>query len=383
MQRTCHARNAKNTQSRGCGGDAPRRYVTQGVKFANALPRSRIASLGSGPRPHGAMGGAGMIIRSRLGAIVFGLFFLSGAAGLVYQSIWAQYLGLLLGHAAYAQTLVLAIFMGGMAVGAWLASRLTPRWKRLFRAYAFVELAIGVLGIAFHPVFVGYSDFMHQSVLPGVGNSTVAHVLQWLGSTLIIAPQSVLLGTTFPLMSAAFIRTEARADGEVLGGLYFSNSIGAALGALLSTFVLLPSVGLPGTVASAGALNVLVAAIALVALGRVASDELPRPAEAPVAGADPLKTGLLVAAFVTGATSFVYEIVWIRMLNQALGTTVHAFELMLTAFITGLAFGGLWVKRRSARMRDPLSAAAGAQILMGIAALVSTVVFAWAFDGSA
>lgn len=46
------------------------------------------------------------------------IFVLSGFAGLIYQSIWSHYLGLFLGHAAYAQALVLAIFMGGMATGA-------------------------------------------------------------------------------------------------------------------------------------------------------------------------------------------------------------------------------------------------------------------------
>src|SRR5688572_17890220 len=86
------------------------------------------------------------------------LFVASGFAGLVYQSIWSHYLGLVLGHAAYAQTLVLAIFMGGMALGAWLVSRRGVRWRRLILGYAIVELAIGLAGLAFHPLFLGYTD---------------------------------------------------------------------------------------------------------------------------------------------------------------------------------------------------------------------------------
>src|ERR1700742_578105 len=69
------------------------------------------------------------------GALAFIVFALSGCAGLIYQSIWTQYLGLFLGHAAYAQSLVLAIFMGGMAAGAWWASRVV-HWRNLLRAYA-------------------------------------------------------------------------------------------------------------------------------------------------------------------------------------------------------------------------------------------------------
>src|SRR5260221_3068029 len=49
-------------------------------------------------------------------AVLFALFAASGFAGLIYESVWTHYLKLFLGHAAYAQALVLAIFIGGMAV---------------------------------------------------------------------------------------------------------------------------------------------------------------------------------------------------------------------------------------------------------------------------
>ena len=77
--------------------------------------------------------------RSLLLPAVFVLFTVSGFAGLIYESIWSHYLKLFLGHAAYAQSLVLAIFMGGMALGAWAASRLSARWRDLLLAYALIE----------------------------------------------------------------------------------------------------------------------------------------------------------------------------------------------------------------------------------------------------
>src|ERR1044071_433346 len=82
------------------------------------------------------------------------LFTVAGFAGLIYESIWSHYLKLFLGHAAYAQTLVLAIFMGGMAIGAWAASRLSPRIDLLL-AYAAIEAVIGITALFFHQVFVG------------------------------------------------------------------------------------------------------------------------------------------------------------------------------------------------------------------------------------
>src|SRR5215204_7076890 len=85
-------------------------------------------------------------------AAFFALFTISGFAGLIYESIWSHYLKLFLGHAAYAQTLVLAIFMGGMALGSWLVSRFTLRIRDLLVGYALAEAGIGVLALLFHPL---------------------------------------------------------------------------------------------------------------------------------------------------------------------------------------------------------------------------------------
>lgn len=310
------------------------------------------------------------------------LFVASGFAGLVYQAIWSHYLGLSLGHAAYAQTLVLAIFMGGMALGSWLVSWRGAGWKRLIFAYAVVEIVIGLAGLAFHPVFEAYTGFSQETVYPSLESAGAIRAWQWGTAALLIAPQSILLGMTFPLMSGGYLRVAPRADGEILGGLYFTNSIGAAFGALFATFVLLPAVGMPGAVATAGVVNLAVGVLAWLVSRR--ADAMPAP-DLVARTADPgvVRGGfartMLVAAGVTGATSFVYEIGWVRLLNQALGTTVHSFELMLSAFILGLAFGGYWIRRRSQRIADAVGYAGFAQIWKGVAALVSLPVFAQSF----
>lgn len=323
---------------------------------------------------------------ARLERMLLLLFVASGFAGLVYQAIWSHYLGLVLGHAAYAQTLVLGIFMGGMAAGAWLVSARGGRWAGLIRAYAIVEVVIGLTALAFHPMFVGYMSLSQETVLPAMQSETGVRLWQWGTAALMIAPQSVMLGMTFPLMSGGYLRVAPGQDGQILGGLYFTNSIGAAAGALVATFLLLPWIGMPGAIIVAGVINLLVGVIAW----RVASAtaEIPVPAAAaPVIeaapaedpGLRPLSKLLLFGAAISGASSFVYEVGWIRMLNQALGTTVHSFELMLSAFILGLAFGGLWVRKRSARIVDPVNAAGIAQVLMGLAALISLPLFANSF----
>lgn len=325
-----------------------------------------------------------------LGRLLLALFVVSGLAGLIYQSIWSHYLGLVLGHAAYAQTLVLAIFMGGMALGAWLASRRSAGWRHLILAYAVIELVIGLIGLIFHPGFVAYVDFSQGTVLPALGSPALAHGYQWITGALLMVPQSVLLGMTFPLLSAGYLRLVPGQPGQVLGGLYFTNSLGAALGALATAFILLPMLGMPGTMLTAGLLNIVVgigawAVWKMVPVDPVVEEGAVTPEAEPALAATPdddlPRVGriILVASFITGATSFIYEIGWIRLLNQALGTTIHSFELMLAAFILGLAFGGYWVRQHAARIADAIRYAAYAQVLMGLAALFSVVVLARSF----
>lgn len=324
------------------------------------------------------------------GIILLLIFTASGFSGLIYQSIWSHYLGLYLGHAAYAQALVLAIFMGGMALGAWLVSLRSGRWRNLIRGYAIVEAVIGIVALVFHWLFTSSVGFSYDHIIPALDIPILVYLWKWLSAALLILPQSILLGMTFPLLSGGYIRRTANQDGRVLSGLYFSNSIGAAFGALASTFLLLPAMGLPGTVATAGWINLAVALIAWLIAGSgeqaraPANTEHPTPATTPSASQAevlPLSARfVLFAAFITGASSFIYEIGWVRMLNLALGTTVHSFEIMLSSFIAGLAFGGLWIRRHIDKLQRPLRAAGFAQLLMGLAVIMSLALYNGVFN---
>jgi predicted membrane-bound spermidine synthase len=191
--------------------------------------------------------------------LFFIIFTVSGFSGLIYEAIWSHYLKLFLGHAAYAQTLVLAIFMGGMALGSWLMARYSHRLTNLLIAYAIVEGVIGLLGLVFHRTSIGVTAWAFDSVLPNLQSAAAAQLVKWSLGTLLILPQSILLGMTFPLMSGAVVRRFPEHSGATLAMLYFTNSLGAAVGVLISGFVLIDWVGLPGTIMTAGLLNVALA----------------------------------------------------------------------------------------------------------------------------
>src|SRR6266545_2213548 len=304
-------------------------------------------------------------------SVFFLLFIVSGFAGLIYESIWSHYLKLFLGHAAYAQTLVLALFMGGMAIGSWLCSRWSAGWGNLLRGYALVEALIGIAALLFHPAFVAATDAAYESVLPALGGEIPAMLFKWTLAGFLILPQSVLLGMTFPLMSAGLIRRYPAAPGESLAMLYFTNSFGASIGVLASGFVMIEKLGLPGTVQTAGALNLALAAIVWLlargteqAMGSRPGDEQGPEAKVPF-------RFFLAVALLTGAASFVFEIGWIRMLSLVLGASTHSFELMLSAFILELACGGYWVRRRIDSIADAVRFLGIVLVAMGLFALAT------------
>lgn len=305
--------------------------------------------------------------------IYYLIFAVSGFAGLIYESIWTHYLKLFLGHAAYSQTLVLAIFMGGMALGAAICSRYSRNWSNLLLWYAVVEGIIGIFALIYHPLFDAGINYAYATIIPSIGSLTGVTVFKWIISTISILPQSILLGMTFPLMSGAFLRLFPKSSGNSLSMLYFSNSIGAVFGVLASGFILIRAAGFPGTIQMAGVINIAIA-IAVWYLSR----DLFKPSEpiTSTVSSDQLSVTpqrsyrlLLLISLGTGVASFIYEIGWIRMLSLVLGSSTHAFELMLSAFLLGLAFGGLWIKRRIDSLTDPVRTLAIIQMVMGLLAL--------------
>lgn len=314
--------------------------------------------------------------------MIYVIFAASGFAGLIYESIWTHYLKLFLGHAAYAQTLVLALFMGGLAAGAWLAGKWSARIKNPLAVYAAAEGALAVWGWAFHHEYVAATTFAYNAIFPALPSPLAAGVFQYALSAALILPQTLLLGATFPLISSALIRAFPSTAGYSLSLLYCTNSLGGAAGIIASGFVLIPRIGLPGALLAAALLNALAGLAAwLVSRGK----ESPALAPETRAGGGPatLRTLFLAAAFVTGASSFMYEVGWLRMLSLVLGTSTHAFELMVGAFIIGLGLGGFWIRTRIDALPGKTAFAGYVQIAMGLLALATLPVYSASFGAMA
>ncbi|MFP4162842.1 MAG: fused MFS/spermidine synthase [Chitinispirillaceae bacterium] len=327
---------------------------------------------------------------SALVYVFFLLFFISGISGLIYESIWSQYLKQFLGHAAYAQTLVLVIYMGGMALGSWIAAEGSKKARNLLFIYAIVQIILGTSALFFHDLFTAYLDFSFNRIIPALEGRLVVNTYKWITASLIILPQSVLLGATFPLMAGGVLRRFPGLSGYKISFIYFVNTLGASLGVLLSGFYFVKIAGLNGAITAGGVIDIFVGISVLLFC---------------IKDKKPVKTGLQKKTFststkplitsqekqnylypllwvsaISAAASFIYEIGWIRMLSLVLGSSTHSFELMLSAFILGLALGSFFIRKRLDKIKNVPRFLSIVQVIMGATALLTLFTYSNMFE---
>lgn len=295
----------------------------------------------------------------------------SGCAGLVYQVTWTRLLTLYMGHSTAAVSTVVAAFMGGLGLGAMaggrVAGRLGPR--QALMGYAALEGAVAVVAVALPQalnLLTPVLRWAYQDGLPGVAFPAVRLVCCL---ALLMVP-ALALGATFPL-AARWLVARTSGSGMETGALYAANTSGAALGAALAGFVLLPALGMHRTTFVGVGAGIL-AAIAAILTAR--QEESPAPGapaasggtrrtkrdpvarrSAPVPGLitgdDTMLAGVVLA--LTGFATFTLEIAWARMLSQIFGPTTYAFAATVSLLICGMAFGsalGAWLVRRTVRL---------------------------------
>jgi spermidine synthase len=280
-----------------------------------------------------------------------GLYTASGAAALVYEVTWTRLFSLQLGHTVAAATTVLAAFMGGLAIGAWIAG--TRGWKTL-RAYAALELAVAIVALLLPFALRATTPLLAWAYGDSASSSLFAFVRIGISLVLLGVPAAAM-GATFPIAAAWY--ASAAAD---VGALYAANTAGAAAGAVAAGFWLIPAFGLRATTWVGVGLNVFAAtgAIWLVRLkpdtthdGGARTKKSPRP-QRPPRLASPMSRLALVAVAISGFTALVYEVAWTRLLAMIIGPTTYAFATMAAAFVAGLAIGsaaGTRVVRRTSR----------------------------------
>jgi len=316
--------------------------------------------------------------------LICAAFALSGAAALIYQTVWQRMLTLVSGSDTVSVTIIVAAFLTGLGLGHLLGGPLADRLgaRRSLAALAACEVAVAVFAagsvVIFHEMLHGRSGVAGLPLPASAAISSAAVLLPTclMGMTLPLAVVGGAAGTghTVPLQTAG--RTAS---------LYGWNALGAAAGAC-ATIVILPLDASLRTLFVAGVALNLTCAVAMLLAGpgatRASDGAPPASASATGPGADvsPRAWQAWLAAYaLSGFVALSLELVWFRLLGVVLKSHSLTFAWLLGCYISGVGLGALagrWLARRtSAPARAFLASQAAIPIYaaLAVAALVASV----------
>jgi spermidine synthase len=315
------------------------------------------------------------MLGSRLNSksLLYVVFFLSGATGLVYEVIWVRLTGLVFGNTSHAISTVLGAFMAGLALGSWKLGQKADNIANPLRMYGLLEVGIGI-SAALVPLVFRALDRFYWALSPWISSIPAAGVFVRFGASFIIllAP-TFLMGGTLPVLTRFFTARLDEVERKV-GVLYALNTFGAAAGSLLAALVLIPGIGNIRTTLIIASINV---AIGLFAMRISAGTESPSKAFEPgtESGDSPSVNPaadrlILMTLAVSGFVSMLYEVSWTRALSAMIGSSTYAFSIMLVTFLIGIAAGSSIISRRKPQAtlrllgRMQLGIAAGGMVFL-------------------
>ncbi len=276
--------------------------------------------------------------------LLYVLFFLSGFTGLVYEISWSRILSTVLGNTSLAITVVVSIFLGGLALGSFVAPRISLFRSHPLRTYAVLEFFVASYS-ACTPWLGGWVDQIYGHAYAGVASQFWLSVLLKASITaLLFLLPAVAMGATLPVLVRSFAEDQRRHSAAFLYGI---NTAGAVLGTLLCGYILLPHLGIKTTIVSTAFLNLAIGLLALFLSARSTFEEWEVRA-----GVGRFHPAYLLV-FLTGFASLSYEILWTRALSMFFGSSVYAFSSILSAFLLGIACGSSYYSKRISEGADP------------------------------
>jgi spermidine synthase len=305
------------------------------------------------------------------------LFFLSGAAALGYQLIWAKMFSTGLGHEYPAVLAIVCAFMVGMTLGAATIDRFVPRDARAQWALAALELIVGLWAVLASFLIPHVNDWAPQWI--GLQPSALKHwLIAFAVPAVTLLPATFSMGATLPVMEKLLSVTVDR--GGSIGSIYAANTFGAVLGTLLAPWLLMPALGFTKSCWVLAGLNVLVSAGVLALKVQRGASTVPTAhanAESPVL----TPRRITLTLFVAGLLGISYEVAGVRVLSQVMENTVYTYASILAIFLLGTAAGAAafhrwWRGMNPERLLAALLIAASASCFLGVVAMArSSVIY--------
>lgn len=294
--------------------------------------------------------------------LLFCLFFLSGASGLMLEIVWIRAVGTQFGTTAPAVATVLAAFMGGLALGSLLLGPRADRHAAPLKLYAKLELGIAVSGLVVSMLLLHGDAALLLAVRAIAGAGPLATAVRFLVMFGLLLIPTTLMGGTLPVLSRSLVRSGRR--GSVVGTLYTLNTAGAVAGTLLPDLLVIPNLGVTSTALIAVTGNLVVALL----VNRTGIDNLGAPPVQPAASPPVPKLPLVLYA-ASGFCAMGYQVIWCRVLQHWTWGLIVSFSALLAVFLVFLALGSGLTSRLVDRVSRPVLWAAALVTATGAAAL--------------
>lgn len=263
---------------------------------------------------------------------------LSGASALIYQVLWVRLLTLSIGSTSVSISIVLSVFFLGLGLGSYFAGALIRRFKDALKIYIFAEAGIALCAVAILPILLNLDHFI--SLLPIV---EAGIWMKFFIVVLLLIIPTFLIGVTFPLLAAIAIHDNSEI-GHKLAHFYAFNSVGAVIGTLSSALVLIPHLGLDGSMYVAALLNISIVLIGTLQYGRLARSTKKILQPLLEKESNGVNNKALFVLFVTGFSAMATEVGWMKFLIVYTGNTIYGFSLILAMFIAGITIGSFIAK---------------------------------------
>ncbi len=300
----------------------------------------------------------------RQSPIVYFLFFISGITALTYEIVWTRMLTLVFGHTVFSVSVVLAAFMAGLGLGSYLFGYAVDRLPETngsgkapsaLLLYGWIEILIFASGALLSLLFANFSGIyasLHSFIPESIPLQNLIKMLFAFGMMLI---PTTFMGATLPIISKYCVTDDSRMGTQV-SLLYALNTLGAAVGCLMTGFFLMGTFGVLQTVLLAAGANLLIGISAL----RIYLETVPGadwkfrlpPLRVPRIDLNADQKFWMGISFICGFTALAYEVLWTRLLVFSIASTVYSFSMMLTVFLLGIFLGSLLLIPLASRIHN-------------------------------
>jgi spermidine synthase len=270
-----------------------------------------------------------------------------------------------LGHEIVAVLGVISALFAGLALGSLVPGRRIAASARPAFWYGGLELAIGLWALVLIPLFPLAGD-----LVPVLVPIDATPALQWFVAFalpfVLLLPATLAMGATLPALEV--VLASRRHTSGAVGRVYAANTLGAVGGTLVTTFLLIPSVGLSATLALCAGVNLLCAIAIWQIRGAARVNPVPAQQPGPAIGLAPL--------FLTGLLGIGYEVLTIRVISQILENTIYTFAMLLAAYLLGTALGATLRNRFARPSYDSDNLTTALVIATSLACICGVVVLA-------